>query len=314
MRQVLILAGAIVISGCGGDAASDPAMNGVGSGETPPATAPGQASSESGGLDDGTAAADESRGAEQDSNSSPVADVGSSAGAVGSGTDGSQTDPSSAGDTETDGSFESDSIEADDANAPVTSDDGAEDVTAPSQGGSSGSDDDTDATADPIDTSTDDTSTDAPEVTDDTTSEEPGVDTSGDDAPGAGTPEDATTGAPLSFESDIWPLFILERDPVFVYRGMGSYGGCNVDGVCHGGERPGADLRMLDRESTYEQLLEVPSNSGICEGTLRVVPGDPDNSCLILFYVGRLGEEDLDWVDNAEIDLVRQWILDGALP
>jgi hypothetical protein len=57
----------------------------------------------------------------------------------------------------------------------------------------------------------------------------------------------------------------------------------------------------------------VPSRSSLCDGTVRVVPGDPDQSCLILFYQGRLMEE-LDWVEPSEIDLVCQWISEGALP
>jgi hypothetical protein len=57
----------------------------------------------------------------------------------------------------------------------------------------------------------------------------------------------------------------------------------------------------------------VPSRSSLCDGTVRVVPGDPDQSCLILFYQGRLMVE-LDWVEPSEIDLVCQWISEGALP
>jgi hypothetical protein len=35
---------------------------------------------------------------------------------------------------------------------------------------------------------------------------------------------------------------------------------------------------------------------------------------LVLFYQGRLGTDDLGWVDDAEIELMREWIRQGALP
>jgi hypothetical protein len=104
------------------------------------------------------------------------------------------------------------------------------------------------------------------------------------------------------------------RDPAFVYRGMDSYSGCTDVGVCHGGENPGAGLTMPDAETAYAQLIDTPSVSSLCAGTQRVVVGDPENSCVVLFYEGRLGREDLDWVDDAEIELVREWIRQGAQP
>ena len=118
---------------------------------------------------------------------------------------------------------------------------------------------------------------------------------------------------PLSFAADIWPIYEMAREPPFVYPGGTTYGSCVVGGVCHGGERPGAGLRMPDAQTAYEMLLEVPSQSSLCEGTLRVVAEHPEESCLILFYEGRLHDE-LDWVDEAEIDLMRQWITQGAHP
>lgn len=138
------------------------------------------------------------------------------------------------------------------------------------------------------------------------------------DEPTETEPEDPVdeppTAAPLSFATDIWPLWGMDRDPVFVYRGAGSYSGCADVGVCHGGETPGAQLSMADAETAYAQMIDTPSVSSLCAGTQRVAVGDPDNSCLILFYVGRLGKDDLDWVDDAEIELMREWIRQGALP
>lgn len=126
---------------------------------------------------------------------------------------------------------------------------------------------------------------------------------------------DAGAPAPLSFAADIWPLWSRERDPVFVYRGMGSYSGCaDETAPCHGAPNPGALLSMADVDTAYAQMMDTPSTSGICEGTQRVAVGDPDQSCLVLFYVGRLGPDDLDWVDEAEIELMREWIRQGALP
>lgn len=136
-------------------------------------------------------------------------------------------------------------------------------------------------------------------------------------AGGTGTGADtvSTTGdsATLSFAEDIFPVFDMTRDPVFVYPGGSTYTGCTDVGVCHAGERPGAMLSMPDAATAYAQLLEQPSLSALCDGTVRVVPGDPDVSCLILFYEGRLRDE-LDWVNDEEIDLVREWIRQGAAP
>jgi hypothetical protein len=117
----------------------------------------------------------------------------------------------------------------------------------------------------------------------------------------------------LSFQADIWPVFDQVRQPAFVYRGTGSYEGCTANGVCHGGATPGARLSMIDSATAYAALFEVASTTSLCGGTIRVAPGDPDRSCLVLFYEGRL-RDDLQWVDQAEIDLVRRWIAEGARP
>lgn len=129
-----------------------------------------------------------------------------------------------------------------------------------------------------------------------------------------GTTGSTPTDEVLSFARDIFPLWEVVREPAWQYRGTGSYSGCNVDGVCHGGAAPGAGLMMADAASTYAELVDVPSASTLCAGTLRVVAGAPEASCLVLFYQGRLGEDDLGWVDDAEIELMREWILQGALP
>jgi hypothetical protein len=129
----------------------------------------------------------------------------------------------------------------------------------------------------------------------------------------AGMPAAGSTARTLSFEADIWPVFALIRDPIFEYYDGSTYESCVTAGVCHGGTSPGAGLRMPDPSTAYEQLLNVPSRTSLCDDTLRVVPGDPDQSCLILFYLQRLQTE-LEWVNDAEIDLVREWITQGAAP
>ena len=122
--------------------------------------------------------------------------------------------------------------------------------------------------------------------------------------------------AALSFAADIWPVFNQARNPPFNYRGMADYGGCTVASPCHGSANPGARLSMIDASTAYAALVNVASTTSLCAGrgaTVRVVPGDPDRSCLVQFYVGRL-KDDLQWVDQAEIDLVRRWITEGARP
>jgi hypothetical protein len=73
---------------------------------------------------------------------------------------------------------------------------------------------------------------------------------------------------------------------------------------------------MRDVNTAYNALVNVASATSLCRnggGTVRVVPGDPDRSCLILFYQGRL-KDDLQWVPQSEIELVRRWIAEGARP
>jgi len=120
-------------------------------------------------------------------------------------------------------------------------------------------------------------------------------------------------GQLLSFEADIWPVFEQIRDPVFVYYDSSTYESCVTAGVCHGGDRPGSGLSFATSDIAYQMLLDQPSSSSLCDGTVRVVPGNPEESCLILFYEGRLRDE-LEWVDTPEIDLAREWVRQGALP
>jgi hypothetical protein len=140
-----------------------------------------------------------------------------------------------------------------------------------------------------------------------------GAGSGGGGSGGTGSPGGSGGSQALSFRADIYPMFAMTRDPIFVYPGGSTFESCTTTGVCHGGVRPGAGLQMLDANMAYGQLLNVPSTTELCNGTTRVIAGNPAQSCLILFYEGRLRDE-LDWVDNAEIDLVRRWIAEGALP
>jgi hypothetical protein len=123
--------------------------------------------------------------------------------------------------------------------------------------------------------------------------------------------------AALSFATDIWPVFSQVRNPPFDYRGLGTYAGCTTPtSPCHSAASPGAGLNMRDVDTAYGALVNVASATSLCRsggGTTRVIPGDPDRSCLILFYQQRL-KDDLQWVDQAEIELVSRWIAEGARP
>jgi hypothetical protein len=84
---------------------------------------------------------------------------------------------------------------------------------------------------------------------------------------------------------------------------------------CHVGATAPQGLR-LDAGNSYALLVNVASNE--VPGVLRVAPGNPDNSYLVQKIEGRaavggrmpLGGAPLP---QASIDLVRQWITQGAL-
>jgi hypothetical protein len=131
-----------------------------------------------------------------------------------------------------------------------------------------------------------------------------------------GTGGGAGTTAALSFATDIWPVFSQTRNPPFDYRGQGLYSGCTAASPCHGSGPAGASLAMTSSSGAYSALVNVASRTSLCTSagaTMRVIPGNPDGSCLVAFYIGRL-KDDLKWVNQAEIDLVRRWIAEGARP
>ena len=124
--------------------------------------------------------------------------------------------------------------------------------------------------------------------------------TSGSDGSGTGS-------AALSFETDIWPVLTMSRDPPLTDANDSCSGpmGCHVTGA--GG------LAMPDVATAYTNLIDQPSSSVLCAGMAQVVPSEPDSSCFVVFYEDRLRDQ-LGWVDAAETDLVRAWVEQGAAP
>ena len=90
---------------------------------------------------------------------------------------------------------------------------------------------------------------------------------------------------------------------------------CAVPG-CHGGVSAQQGLR-LDLGFSAGNLINVPSPRD--PNLIRVVPGDPDASFLIQKLDGTqtLGDRMPDggpYLTTATINVIRQWIQDGALP
>jgi mono/diheme cytochrome c family protein len=80
-------------------------------------------------------------------------------------------------------------------------------------------------------------------------------------------------------------------------------------GRCHGVRQsvPRGDFSVV----TYSDLME---GGGL---TQTIVPGDPDRSLLVHFIEGRRGDnhrmpQDAPPLKQAEIDLIRRWIAEGA--
>jgi hypothetical protein len=85
---------------------------------------------------------------------------------------------------------------------------------------------------------------------------------------------------------------------------------------CHAGANAPAGLR-LDAANSYASLVGVPSTE--VSSVLRVAPGNPNASYLIQKLQGTAGVGErmpagLPALSQSDIDIVRQWITDGALP
>jgi methionine-rich copper-binding protein CopC len=85
--------------------------------------------------------------------------------------------------------------------------------------------------------------------------------------------------------------------------------------VCHAGANAPQGLR-LDSTNSYDLLVGVRSNE--VSSLLRVKPGDPDHSYIIQKLEGHAAVGARmpfggPYLDQATIDVIRQWITDGAL-
>jgi hypothetical protein len=95
---------------------------------------------------------------------------------------------------------------------------------------------------------------------------------------------------------------------------------CAVVG-CHDASGQTADL-ILEPGRSYMQLVGVPPSNGTAveAGLLRVDPGYPDNSFLVVKLAGPAAGEGGQMplggapLTPAELALVQQWIADGAQP
>jgi hypothetical protein len=87
---------------------------------------------------------------------------------------------------------------------------------------------------------------------------------------------------------------------------------------CHNnvGRVPAGGLNLL-AEVGYSQLVNVGSVTN--RGSIRVIPGDPDNSILIRKLEGTPGTAGLrmpvggPFLTSGQIQIIRRWIAEGAL-
>lgn len=198
------------------------------------------------------------------------------------------------------------------ASAGCAGDDGSDDgSTAADTAGTAGDgndesadDDGTDATPNDDtggdtaaeDTAAEDTAGDT--AGDDTTAGEDSTgsdDTAGDDTAGDGTAGESTGAAAVSYADEIFPMFLAS--------------GCTE---CHAGGNPAASLALEDAAQSYADMVDVASVAGQCPTQdLRVSPGSLEDSCLDVFFGNFLANGSMT---QAEVDLGRQWILEGAAP
>ncbi|MEX2124743.1 MAG: Ig-like domain-containing protein [Woeseia sp.] len=126
---------------------------------------------------------------------------------------------------------------------------------------------------------------------------------------GGGSGDGADNGAPPEPPppSSFGPNFSEIQDQVFTPT-------CAVSG-CHTGAGAPEGLR-LDEANSFGMLVDVASSQ--VPSILRVAPGDPDNSYLIqklegTASVGVRMPESGPPLPQASIDVIRQWIIDGAI-
>ena len=119
--------------------------------------------------------------------------------------------------------------------------------------------------------------------------------------------DNGNTGNPNPPPAAFNPVFSEIQSNVFTPS-------CAVSG-CHTGGSAPQGLR-LDEANSYGLLVDQPSSE--VPATLRVAPGDPDNSYLIQKLEGTASvgaQMPLNGtpLPQSTIDIIRQWITDGAL-
>jgi hypothetical protein len=102
------------------------------------------------------------------------------------------------------------------------------------------------------------------------------------------------------------PSFSLDVVPIFVA------GGCTA-GNCHGGGAGGLTLTSSSATS-YANLVNVPSSSD--DSFLRVEPGNPTDSYLVMKLEGRGGRQTMPLgrapLSTNQIGTIRNWITADA--
>ncbi len=86
--------------------------------------------------------------------------------------------------------------------------------------------------------------------------------------------------------------------------------------TCHQGSGAPANLQ-LDEDNSFNMLVNIPSSQ--LSNILRVAPGDADNSYLVQKLegtqaVGGRMPQGGPFLEQSEVDVVRQWINEGANP
>ena len=88
---------------------------------------------------------------------------------------------------------------------------------------------------------------------------------------------------------------------------------------CHGGDAPAGALQLGSRDRAYDALVGVPAAGAACadRGLLRVAPGDPDSSLLLLKLtteppcgVAMPAPDAL--LSDSQVAAIRRWIEVGA--
>lgn len=85
---------------------------------------------------------------------------------------------------------------------------------------------------------------------------------------------------------------------------------------CHSGVMPSGSLDLSDADTSFVELVNIAAANG--EAFLRVAPTDPDMSYLIIKLegnqvIGTPMPPPLGGLPQADIDVVRDWITNGAL-